>query len=228
MSFIQQNYSSADTLDDLNALMYVIRSQIENGVNTVEIVRILKKNDNGTVDVIPVIKNISASKEPIDETPIYGVRYMRFQYGKNAITVEPEEGDVGLLLVCKKDISAYDSGMVPSRIKFNLSSGVYIGGLLGANETPTQFIHFEDDKIDIVGTGTININAPTVNITADEAVIEAETSTIKSTTSTIEATTINLGGEGGKAVARAGDNVVAGTTVIGQIQSGSSKVFAVD
>lgn len=235
MTQIKQSYSAEDTLDDLNALMYIIRGQIENSVNTIDIVRVLNVNDDNTIDVIPVIKDINASREPIDEAPIYGVRYIRFQYGQNAITVAPKVNDVGLLLVCKKDISAYDSGMVATKIKYNPTNGIYLGGLCGANQTPTQYIHFEDDKIDIVGTGVININAPTVNVNATDTTITSTNTTVSTTSASVTADTvsvsattsatvttakavidcanINLGGEGGKKIALDGDSVVRGKVV---------------
>lgn len=227
MAQIKQSYSAEDTLDDLNALMYIIKGQIENSVNTIEIVRVLSVNGN-TIDVIPVIKDINASREPIDESPIYGVRYVRFQYGSNAIRVAPKENDIGLLLVCKKDISAYDSGMVATKIKYNLTNGIYLGGLCGANSDPTQFIDFENDKITITGTGTININAKDVNITSETAKVEASTSaTVKSVKTILDCANINLGGEGGKAVALHGDQVKSGNTVVGTVVASSTTTKAI-
>ncbi|MBO7732874.1 MAG: hypothetical protein J6S67_09985 [Methanobrevibacter sp.] len=213
MSLVQ-GYLPSDLVDDLSALVYIIKGQIYNRVNTIDIVKVLKVNDDDTLDVIPIIKDTNPANEPIDESPIYGIRYIKWQFGKNSLKAKPEVGDIGLILICKKDTSSIDAGIIGSKAKYNPADGIYLGGLNGLNQEPTQFIEFKQDEVNITGTGTIKIVAPTVNIEA--------------TTANVNATAINLGGQGGKPVARQGDNVVAGTTVIGQIQAGSSKVFAVD
>ena len=207
MTAIEQGFTPECLLDDLSALEYIIKSKIDNRVNTVDVVRVIAVNENNTVDVIPIIKNTTPSNEPIEETPIYGLRYIRWQYGTNGIKAKPSIGDIGLILVCKKDTSAIEAGIIGNNSKFNTANGIYLGGLNGLNQEPTQFIEFTENGIEITTNGTININAATANINA---------------------TMVNLGGQGGKPVARQGDNVVSGTTVIGQIQAGSSKVMATD
>ena len=204
---VKQGYTEDVLVDDMSALLYIIRTQIESRVNTIDIVKVINVNGDDTIDVIPVIKGIDNEKNPIDEVPIYGVPFIKWQFGSNAIKAKPVAGDIGLFLICKKDTSSISAGVVSNNSKFNTGNGIYLGGLNGFNSEPTQFIEFKDNEITITGTGTININATTANVNA---------------------TMINLGGEGGKPVARQGDNVVAGTTVIGQIQAGSSKVMAVD
>ena len=207
MTALKQGFTPDVLVDDMSALLYIIRTQIESRVNTIDIVKVTNVNDDDTIDVIPVIKGVDNEKNPIDEVPIYGVPYIKWQFGTNAIKAKPVAGDVGLLLINKKDTSSISAGVVSNNSKFNPGNGIYLGGLNGLNVEPTQFIEFKDNEITITGTGTININATTANINA---------------------TMINLGGEDGKPVARQGDNVVSGTTVIGQIQAGSSKVMAVD
>ena len=220
MSLVQ-GYLPSDLVDDLSALVYIIKGQIYNRVNTIDIVKVLKVNEDNTLDVIPIIKDTNPANEPIDESPIYGIRYIKWQFGKNSLKAKPEVGDIGLILICKKDTSSIDAGIIGSKAKYNPADGIYLGGLNGLNQEPTQFIEFEENKVTIKGTGTIKIDAPTVEVSATTVKVDA-------TTANVNATAINLGGEGGKPVARQGDNVVAGTTVIGQIQAGSSKVFAVD
>ena len=207
MTALKQGFTPDALIDDMSALLYMIRTQIENRVNTVDIVKVIAINDDDTINVIPIIKDTDNDNAPIEESPIFRIRYIKWQFGANSIKAKPEVGDVGLALVCKKDTSSIAAGIVGNKSKYNTANSIYLGGLNGLNAEPTQFIEFKDNEITITGTGTININATTANVNA---------------------TMINLGGEGGKPVARQGDNVVSGTTVMGQIQAGSSKVLAVD
>lgn len=205
MNAIEQGFTPECLLDDLNALEYIIKSKIDNRVNTIDIVRVIAVGEDNTVDVIPIIRNTTPSNEPVDETPIYGLRYIRWQYGLNGIKAKPSVGDIGLILICKKDTSSIEAGIVGNNSKFNTANGIYLGGLNGLNQEPTQFIEFKDDGIEITSTGTININATTANVTATE---------------------INLGGEGAVGVAKIGSRVTnngqpSGTTV-GFIAEGST------
>lgn len=212
-----------DLYSKINSLQYIIHNIIDNTVKTIMIVKVVAVNGE-RIDVESVIQDLSNDGQPIGNFTIPSVRYLKWQYGGNCIDITPVVGDIGLLLVSKQDTSGLvkdGESVVQTGGIFNLGNGIYIGGLFGMNQEPTQFLHFEDNKVDITGTGEITINAPKVSINTEEAVIDT-------TTATVNATAVNLGGEGGKAVARAGDNVVSGTTVIGQIQAGSSKVFAVD
>lgn len=204
---------SSDLIDDYNALIYIINSVVKK-VNTADLVKVLSVNpENKTISVMPIIKNANAEGDAIEEMPIFGIRYFQWQFGGNAIKGTPEVGDIGLIITCKKDISSPESGVVQTYREYCPSDSIYIGGVLGLNQEPTQFIEFTADGI--------NITSPKdISLTCDNAIVTATTS------ATITAPAINLGGEGGQAVARVGDNVVSGTTVIGQIGAGSSIVKA--
>lgn len=204
---------SSDLIDDYNSLIYIINSVVKK-VSTMELVRVLSVNtENKTISAIPIIKEANASGEAIEESPIDGVRYFQWQFGGNAIKGTPEVGDIGMIVICKKDISSPESGIIQTYREYCLSDSIYIGGIFGLNQEPTQFIEFTENGI--------NITSPKdITITCEKAVVNATTE------STINAPSINLGGTGGQPVARVGDNVVSGTTVIGQIGAGSAIVKA--
>lgn len=209
--------------DESLALQYVINTIINNKVNTVEVVRVVSVDEaNNELTVIPIVKNVDAKGDAIEESNIYGLRYIRWQYGTNAIMAVPKTGDIGLILVSKRDISKINSGIVDSRRKFNLADSIYIGGLCGFNSTPTQYIKFTDEGIEITSPTKISLNAQSIEATVEEATITASTNaTITGGTVTVEAEAVNLGGEGGVGVARIGDAVAGGVIV-----SGSSIVKA--
>ena len=217
---LAQGYSPEALVDDLSALEYFVRIQIENRVNTVDIVRVITVNTElGTVDVLPIIKDVTPDKVPIEEVPIYGLRYIRWQAGTDAIKIDPKVGDVGIILTCKKDTSAVQAGLVGSDSKYNPSDSIYLGGIFGLNLPATQFIEFKENAINITGTGTITIEAPTVEV-------KTTTANVTATTTTITSSTINLGGEGGKKVAVDGDVVKSGNTVVGNVVASSATTNA--
>ena len=150
-------------IDDYNNLIYIIQSTI-NSINTLELVQVKSVNDDKTLDVIPIVKNVTTENKPIDESIIYGIRYLQWQYGSNMIKAVPEIGDIGLLLVCKKDISEVEKGLVGSFRKFNLADGIYIGGVYGLNPAPIQKIEFKGSSINITSGTELNITSPQTNI----------------------------------------------------------------
>ena len=197
---IKPSADYSDFVDEYNALIHIINSVV-NKVKTLELVKILEV-DTSTheLSVIPIVKDVDANWDYIENSPIYGVKYIEWQYGTNSIMAVPEVGDIGICLISHKDISNIDSGIVGSLRKFCRSDSVYIGGLKGFNQTPIQFIEFTSNGINITSPTNLTINAQSA---------------------TINATALNLGGTGGAAVARVGDSVVNG-----KITTGSSIVKA--
>lgn len=224
-----------DMGSELNALQYIIYTNIVNTVNTMVVVKVVAVNGD-RIDVIPVCKELSNTGEPIDTSILPNIRYIKWQYGQNSFILTPKVGDIGIMIVSKQDTSGLtkegDSICQTSSV-FNCGDGIYLGGIEGLNQEPTQFIKFEDDDITFTGTGTININAKTVNVESETASIKADTATVEATGTTtvkgatvnVEATTaLNLGGIGGAEVARVGDSVNLQT---GKITSGSTIVKSI-
>ena len=224
-----------DYVDEYNGLIYIINSIISNRVRGAEIVKVIANNGDGTIDVLPVIKNVDASENAIQETPIFNIKYMEWQYGINAFQAEPAIGDIGLLIVCTKDTKNVKSGIVGDLGSFELESGIYFGGLKGLNQPATQFIKMDENGITITTPKTLTVNTTEnaiINATKSVTVTATEDATINgvnvtvnaSTKANVVAPTVNLGAEGGVAVAKDGDEVVMGTTVVGTIKASSTVV----
>ena len=207
-----------DYVDEYNGLIYIINSIISNRVRGAEIVRVIANNGDGTIDVLPVIKNVDASENAIQETPIFGVKYMEWQYGINAFQAEPAVGDIGLLVVCTKDTKNVKSGIVGDLGSFELESGIYFGGLKGLNQPATQFIKMDENGIEITTPKSLIVNA-----TENVEVNGVDVSVNASGKANIVASEVNLGGTGGKKVCLDGDEVISGSTVIGTVKSSSQK-----
>lgn len=210
---LQIGIDLSDMADDYNALIYIINSEIKK-INTADLVRVIGVNENNTIDVQPLLGSIRADGSMNETSPIYGVRYIQWQFGLNKIKATPVIGDVGLLVACKRDISNVENGNVGSFRQFSLADGIYIGGIEGLNQPATQSIEFSEKNLKITGTGTITVEAPTVNVNA-------------STSAVVTSPSVELGGTGGKKVALDGDTVVSGGVVVGNIVATSTKTKAV-
>lgn len=199
---LKTSLTPKDIGSKLNSLKYMIRQSIKNTVNTILVVRVIAVKGE-KIDVQTVIKDISNNDEFIDTYKIPSVRYIQWQSGKNSIVMPPKVGDIGLLLISKQDISGLikeGDSVAQTQSLFNIGDGIYLGGIYGVNEEPTQFISFNDNEVNITGTGNLTINATNVTVNSEN---------------------INLGGENGLAIARHGDLVKNGNTVVGTIEATS-------
>ena len=164
---LQLGATPSDLVDNLNALIYIINSEIKK-INTADLVRVIAVNEDNTIDVQPLLGSIRADGSMNETSPIYGIRYFQWQFGLNKIKAVPAVGDVGLIVCCKRDISNVENGNVGSFRQFSLADGIYIGGIEGLNKQPEQIIEFNNQGISITtpnsltinGTVGVNINSP--------------------------------------------------------------------
>ena len=140
-----------DLLDSYNSLIFVINQFIKNTINTVELVRVELINEDGTIDVIPVVKRETADGTYAENGTIPNVKYIQYQAGTNAVIVKPQVGDIGLLLINKRDISNAQGGIVATNRMFNPCDGIYLGGVFGLNQNPVNFIEVNETGTHING-----------------------------------------------------------------------------
>lgn len=160
-----------DLLDNYNSLIFVINQFIKNTINTVELVRVELINEDGTIDVIPVVKRETADGTYAENRTIPNVKYIQYQAGTNAVIVKPQVGDIGLLLINKRDISNAQGGIVATKRMFNPCDGIYLGGVFGLNQNPVNFIEVNDSGITANSNLKINLKA-TVGINMDSPLVE--------------------------------------------------------
>ncbi len=173
--------------NDYNELVFVF-NQLLQSVQTLTLVKVLSVTNSGgvapvgMVSVQPMVNQMTGNRIAVPHGPIYNIPYMRVQGGTNAIILDPEIGDIGLMGCCSRDISAVKNAKAASNPgsfrTFDWADGLYIGGYL--NGTPTQYVRFEAGGIDIVSPTKITLTAPVVDIEASTSV------TINSPANTIE------------------------------------------
>jgi hypothetical protein len=159
---------------EYNAVAFAIQQALAK-MQTATLVKIISCTNAGDlspvglVDVLPLVNQLDASRNPTPHVTIHNLPYMRVQGGKNAIIMDPQEGDIGLACFCSRDISKVkstkDQANPGSWRQYSFSDGVYLGGML--NGTPNQFIQYLPSGINIttqVGAVGVTVNAPVGNV----------------------------------------------------------------
>lgn len=99
----------------------------------------------GTVDVQPLVNMVDGRGNATPHGTVFMLPYFRLQSGTSAIIMDPAVGDIGIMLICDRDVSSVEASQAaappPSMRMFNFSDGLYLGGILGT-EPPTQFLRF--------------------------------------------------------------------------------------
>lgn len=122
----------------------------------------------GSVDVTPLVNQMTGDGRPVAHGIIYGIPYFRLQGADDAIILDPKVGDIGMCAFASRDISSVKVAKAAanpgSKRKFDFSDGLYFGGML--NGVPTQYIRFYSGGIEMVSPTKITLTAPEVDINA--------------------------------------------------------------
>jgi len=173
----------------------------------------------GYVDVQPLVSSVDASGVTWEHGIIHNVPYMRIQGGANGIILDPVVGDIGIALVCDRDISTVKNtskiSAPGSNRKFDMSDMVYLMTMIG--QAPTQYIQFNSAGITIHSPHLVAITAENITATATtKATITAPNVEIDASTAcTINAPSIVLNGAISQgAGSYGGDATMAGNLVV--------------
>jgi hypothetical protein len=129
----------------------------------------------GTVDVQPLVQTVDGAGNLWDIDTVYGAPFTRWQSGGSAFIVDPSENDIGIALVCDRDISSLialsASEEVPdvqtagpgSARTHDISDLVYIGSIKSASAI-TQYVLQNSSGITMLSPGTITIQGAQINL----------------------------------------------------------------
>ncbi len=168
--FGQQGPTTTD--DEYNTLAFVFQMLMQQ-VQTCTLVEIVScTNDGGVspvgrVTVKPCVNQMTGNRQSVPHGTIYNLLYSRISGGANAIIIDPEPGDIGLMAFCSRDISGVVANEGPANPgsfrTFDWADGIYTMGVpLGV--TPTQYVQVSAVGINIKSPTQITLDAPTVNI----------------------------------------------------------------
>ncbi len=168
--------TNPDVATDYATQRYVIQ-QLLARVATCTLVRVVACTNSGgispvgTVDVQPVVDMTTADGTRWKYDKLFKLPYIRVQGGANAVIMDPEPGDLGLAWFASRDISVAkatleqggsDTAPPGTRRQFDISDGIYMGGLL--NDAPTQYVRVFSGGVEVVSPSKVTIQAPTIEL----------------------------------------------------------------
>ena len=86
-----------------NAVLSLIAGAIK-GCVFADIV-LVKKVNGKTLTVFPLVTGTNASGGSIENQDVYNVPFIQYQAGNSSVKMTPRVGDIGLVIVCDKDIT---------------------------------------------------------------------------------------------------------------------------
>jgi len=171
--------------DSFNAQAFLV-NQIISGKWTVCVVKVTAVKGGGptsappTVSVQPLVNQVDGQGQATPHGVINGIPVVRMQGGNGAVVVDPLEGDIGIMLVASRDISAVKNTQAQanpgSTRTFDPADGIYLGGIL--NKAPGPYFQITKDQI----VGQFNqgngftINAAGISFTGVNMSIKASSS----------------------------------------------------
>jgi hypothetical protein len=150
----QLNTKDGGGYNELSFLMKMALGKL----NTSTLVQVEAVHSNGTgaagtVDVTPLVNQITGDGTAIPHTTIHGLPFLRVQGGANALICDPQVGDVGLCVFADHDISgvkkARGKANPGSKRRFDWADGLYIGGW--SKTTALRYLLLSDDGAHLGG-----------------------------------------------------------------------------
>lgn len=166
----------SDANSDFNSIAFLIRTMIGD-VRTIVPVKVVAVTGGGvgasppTVDVQSLVMQMDGAGNTTPHGLLLDLPVIRWQAGGAAIVADPVVGDIGVILVCDRDISAVEAAQgqaAPGSFRrHNLADGIYLGGIL--NAAPTKYVALTSTGIKMVdGNGNIvEMKAGSIAITGN-------------------------------------------------------------
>jgi len=177
----------SDSLGDFNPVRAIVMALMSQMFTATEARVVACTNSGGLspvgfVDVQPLVNQLNGEGKATPHNILHNLPYFRLQGGKNAVIIDPEVGDIGIVVFADRDISGVnnskDQANPGSGRRFDMADGMFIGGVL--NGTPEQYVQFNGGGIHVHSPTKIKLTAPDIEITADNS--------IKSTATTVQTT----------------------------------------
>jgi hypothetical protein len=172
--------TAADVASDFATTQFIIQSMLAK-MNTAAVVKVVACTNNGglspwgTVDVIPLVNQVTGDNVNVPHGTVFKLPYSRLQGGLNAVILDPEPGDIGLAVFASRDSSAVkadpaaavanagNKGTPPgSGRQYAKADGFYFGGFLNAQ--PQQYVQFSPAGIKVSSPTAVTVVAPSITL----------------------------------------------------------------
>ncbi len=157
-----------DTSVEANAQQFLMRKFLMGKAFITLAIVTYVSEDGGFVSVKPMVEGFTGAGDLIPNADIHGVPVWRLQRGGSAVIMPPVVGDIGLIAICDRDISAIKktkkAALPGSNRIHSYTDSIYLGGVLNAD--PSQYVKFSDSGIDVVSPMDVNVNGRNVAINA--------------------------------------------------------------
>lgn len=164
------NQTPPSIANDYATQAFVVEQKIAQ-VSTTTLARVIDcTNDGGIVPVgtltVQILVNmLTGDNAAIEHAPLYKVPYKRIQGGANAVILDPQPGDIGVIGFCERDISAVKKTRKVSNPgslrKYSKADGVWLATVWAA-QAPAQYIVFNGAGIDVVSPTRVRFVAPSI------------------------------------------------------------------
>lgn len=175
-----------DNLTDYTVMQFLIEQTLAR-VRTATLVRVTAvevPNDGlapvGFVDAVPIVKQMDGAGKAFPHGTVFNLPYFRMQGGANAVICDPKAGDVGVAVICDRDISSVKATRAEagpgSRRRFGLADGLFFGGML--NVKPTCYVRIKDELIEMTpdeGVTSLTLTPGKIRLVAAEIDVHATT-----------------------------------------------------
>lgn len=182
----------ADVASDYATQLFIIQQQIGR-LATCTLVKVVACTNAGgvspvgTVDVQPLINQLTGDQQAVPHGQLFKLPYCRLQGGANALILDPQPGDIGIACFASRDISTAKTPAAAANIKagevvgvnpgslrqYDMSDGLYVGACL--NGIPTQYVQFSAAGIKIHSPTKVTIEAPAIEligpVTASQTIV---------------------------------------------------------
>jgi hypothetical protein len=158
--------------ENFNGIWFLVQQAL-NKISTNTLVKVISYTANpgggllsGTVNVQPLVNQVDPKGNATPHGQLYSLPYFRLQAGNSAIVIDPVAGDIGMAGFADHDISSVKSTAAQSNPgssrRFDMSDGIYFGGIGSLNITPTEYLQMTGAGVNLVTPGPFAITASIV------------------------------------------------------------------
>lgn len=120
------------SIGEFNEFSFLVTS-LMSAINVATLVQVKAVDPtNQTVDVLPLVNQVTGAGQAIPHVTVFGVPYFRLQAGANALICDPAVGDIGLAVICDRDITSAQNTSAQanpgSLRRWSFADSFYVGG----------------------------------------------------------------------------------------------------